>query len=245
MSAHGLTRMMRRVAGLPPAAEYPQLERLLEREAGQVHNDYRLLARVVPTIVFAVSLFTASIWGMLGGLVLAGLAWKLLDWLDRRIKPSQVVLRQRSERIWNRYDSLSRRFAREPVLDPRVGDILEDAAQIYLKHSTASKEWDHRVLTESHAKAVLALEVGMGRLLQLGEAETLRAQEVELQAGWAMPILQEMRELDGALDHHLKSRVAERAALTDDTAGRLREARLDLERMDAAIEELDQHQSLR
>jgi len=243
-------RAARRAVGLSPQAEFPHLEALMEAEEGQPHYDYRVCANVVPPIVaglgIVVSVILAAvlhnqafIFGVFGiGAIATGL-WFLFDALDRRIPRSKAQLRKMSEVIWDRYKGFANMLGISQTLSPKVGAILDEAAGIYLKHSNAA-DTRKEVQGEPRARALQALEEAMGRLLELGQPQTPEAQDLELAAGWAQPLLQEMRDMDQALDRHLQSAIAAQAINTADPRANLREARMELLGNQTAIEELEQ-----
>lgn len=242
-------RAARRAVGMSPQAEYPHLEALMEAEEGQPHYDYRVCAKVIPAIVgivgVAISILLvlfvnpAFMFGALGTGILATGLYFLFDWLDRRIPRSKAHLRKMSEGIWGRYKGFANMIGVAPALSPRVAAVLDEAAGIYLKHSNAP-DTRKEVLGEPRTRALQALEEAMARLLELGQPQTAEAQDLELAAGWAQPLLQEMRDMDQALDRHLQTAIAAQAINSADPRANLRDARMELLGNQSALEELEQ-----
>ena len=96
------------------------------------------------------------------------------------------------------------------------------------------------LIDEARLTAVQALESAMANLLELAEPSGAQMQVQALAAGWAEPLLLEMRELDTALDAHARIAATERAVRGNETLAGLRDARLGLQKLDSAIEELDE-----
>lgn len=222
----------------------------MEAEEGQPHYDYRICAKVVPPIVAIVGVLGSValalilkhqvllVGTLLSGLLATGL-WFLFDALDRRIPRSKAQLRKLSEAIWDRYKGFANMVGVAPALSPHVAVVLDEAAGIYLKHSNAP-DARKELQSEPRDRAMQALEEAMGRLLELGQPKTPEAQNLELSAGWAYPLLQEMRDMDQALDVHLQTAIAAQAINSADPRSNLREARMDLLGNQTAIEELEQ-----
>lgn len=240
-------RAARRAVGLAPQPEYPNLEALLEAEADQPSNEYRLAARIAPPIigglgatVFTVLSFVASPFFAFGAVGMIGLAtglWFMFDRQDKKIGPEKARLRKRAHDLWERYGGFASVVGVKPAFSENVCEVLDEAASIYLKHSAQAPDPDS-VYAGTHAKAAKALEDAMGRMLELGLPQTVAAQELELDAGWARALLQEMRDLDRALDNHRQ--IAANGASHNDPRARLLEARIELQQIDSAIDELDQ-----
>jgi hypothetical protein len=243
-------RAARRAVGMTPQAEFPHLEALMEAEEGQPHYDYRVCAKVIPPIVAGIGVVAsialvaifrnqAIIFGAFGAGAIATGLWFLFDWLDRRIPRSKAQLRKMSEGIWQRYKGFANMLGINPTLSPRVAAVLDEAASIYLKHFNAA-DTRKEVQGEPRARALQALEEAMARLLELGQPQTPEAQDLELAAGWAQPLLQEMRDMDYALDRHLQTAIAAQAINSADPRANLRDARIELLGNQTAIEELEQ-----
>jgi hypothetical protein len=234
---------------MSPPPEYPNLEALMEAEEGQPHNDFRILARVVPPItilvgcsVFIPLAFTVSalfIIGVFGFMALAAGIWYICDRIDKAIPRSKARIRKLCEVIWSRYRGFANIVGVDPALSPSVAKVLDEAAAIYLKRAT-TREAQQRHYGESHLKALEALEEAMARMLQLGEPATVREQDLALAAGWAQPLLQEMREVDVVLQQPLRSNDA---ITSTDPLANLRIARLEIQGIETAFDELEENQS--
>lgn len=241
-------RAARRVVGLSSQPEYPNLEALLEAEAGQTDNGYFLAARIVPpiasTLGLAVFLPLAIIFsplfyiGIAGFFALAAGFWFLFDFLDRSISAPKKRIRKLASLIWARYGGISNLVGVEPAISATVGHVLDDAAAIYLRHSDPTSS--RKSSSDAYRRAHQALEVAMAKMLELATAPNLRSQELEFESGWALPLLQEMRQVDIAL-----TQLAQYAAndFPVDPLANLREARAELTGVVSAIDELEQRQS--
>jgi len=98
---------------------------------------------------------------------------------------------------------------------------------------------------EARLRARAAMEEAMTRMLELTEPPNGPAQEAVLARGWAMPLLAEMKALAKAMAEHEEGQRRSPIASSDaDALAGLREARVELERLDQATQELDlrQHQ---
>jgi hypothetical protein len=243
MSALSLIRVARKAVGLSPQPAYPNLESLLEVEAAEVHNDYQVLSLVTPPVVAFFGVTTFIVVGIkhhnpfmfVGAFLWFGLAVGIffgLDQLARQIPQSRLRLRKLSEQIWTRYSGVSNATGIEPALSASVASLLDEAAGIYLRH-TAKGKVQKKQLHDPNRRAVLALEEAMVKLLGLAEPRTVSAQELELAAGWAPSLLQEMREMDKALDHHQLHHNP------SDPLFQLREARRELQDRETALNELE------
>jgi hypothetical protein len=246
-------RAARRVVGLEPLQELPNLEALFEAEEGQPAGDYKVLKWVIPSILvvagcaaFVVGLiqyrplcFIAPvIWAT------AAVAWAVCDRLDKAIRPSKARIRQHSEAIWGRYRGISNMVGIEPAVSAPVAAILDEAAGIYLKHWPVANP--PRFLSEdAYGRGLIAIEEAMARLLELAIPPTARAQELELSAGWAEPLLKEMRAMDEALDRHRQAGLALRPDGSPDPIAGLRHARQELQGLESAYDELEERQSTR
>ncbi|HWD40456.1 MAG TPA: hypothetical protein VG944_16525 [Fimbriimonas sp.] len=240
MSALAMFRMARKALGLPPGTEYPNLEALMEAEEGKPHSDFRVLSWVMPavlgmvavgsTVPFFLGKGNIFILGPVLMSILAVASWFIFDMLDKRIPASKVKVRALCEDLSHRYGGFQSIVGLDPALHPQVGQILDEAAGIYLKHASKA---DPKI---APSKALIALEESMGQILELGKPQGARAQEAELAGGWASSLLQEMRELDQVLD---------RQALTQSGRAelqimKLREARMEIQGIESAMAELEQ-----
>lgn len=246
MSALTWFRFARKVVGLSANHGYPNLEKLLEAEEGQPHYDYRVIKLIVPGIVVATGLGlivsglldTSPILCSVGLCLfaLAGATWLGFNQLDKAITPTKARLRKNAEQIWTRYRRLSNVVGVDPALSPTVGAMLEEAAAIYFKHAPPKKR---QKVVDPQAKAIQAIEEGMAKMLELGKADTIQAQELELSCGWAEPLLSEMREVDRAIEQYRQVSAAQ-AVQSSDPLVHLREARQELQSIESAIIELEQ-----
>ena len=72
--------------------------------------------------------------------------------------------------------------------------------------------------------------------MELGVPESVSAQKLCLEAGWAVPLLEEMRAVDKVLTRQIQLE-SEHA---EDPLARLREIKMELIHSERALEELDQ-----
>ncbi|HLK14684.1 MAG TPA: hypothetical protein VKT78_07750 [Fimbriimonadaceae bacterium] len=241
-------RIARRVAGGSALPEHAALETLIQAEGEKPHNDYRIAAYVVPAVV-------ATLTGLVGLIVvvengwrnwpvflpcaaLAAGLWALFYHLDRRIPESLRKVRRLSDRIGHRYAKFTSLVGVQPAISPRVAEVLDEAAAIYLKHRPLTVKGSRKIDAGPFGRARQALEDAMGRMLELAEPDTPLAQEVALDQGWALPLLQEMRTAAMTLDQFegsLESGGLDR----NDPLSNLREARRELQGIEAALGELE------
>ncbi len=235
--------------GLTRQHEFPNLEALLESE-GKPHNTFRVLSYCIPPAVLlfgGASVFLA-VWTGAADLAisigsgvtvaLAATAWLIFDRLDRSIPRSKKRVRQLTVKLLSRYVGLGNLVGAEPAIDPEVGALLDEAAKIYLKHLSAEDKGS--VFSEARSTAMHALETALAKLLELSEPASAAAQRQAMSHGWAEPLVAEMRELDRALDSHARNALVKKSA--EEPLAGLRDARLELQKIDAAVEELEQQQ---
>ena len=238
-------RIARKFTGLKLPAELPNLETLLEAEADQPSNDYRMLSYALPS-VFAVSglvflvplIVTKMLWFVIPLVVfIAGaiVAWFVCDRLDKSIPQSRARIRRLSEDLVKKFSAFTNIVGVDPAISPSVGAVLDEAAGIYLRHAPTMKD----SMSPSH-NAALALEAAMARMMDLSVPVGVPAQDIELAKGWAQPLLQEMRETDRVITAHAQSALAPRTQ--GDPLAALREARIELQITDAASNDLTQGQ---
>lgn len=228
-----------------PLPEYPHLEALLEAENGQPTNDYAVLAKILVPLILSMGVGLSILLGLMHSWsavlpipIAAAIGvplWFLLMRLDQRVSKSKAKLRKLCEEIWHRYCDFSNLVGIDPALSDRVGSILDEAAGIYLKHSRTET-----VLDESHKRALEALENAMAQMLELGRLKSVPEQELEFSAGWAVPLIQAMRELDQDLDRYRMNALAAAAVDSRDPLRQLREARIELQSRHQAIEEIEE-----
>ena len=226
--------------------EYPNIETLIEADHDKPAGETQLLAKIIPAgiVVFGLgmailaTIVNHNAWYLLttlGSGVFGVAAWIILDQLAKKTPASRVLVRKRLKTLEQRICGLSNLVGIEPAMSPEVAAIIDEAAGIYIKH----REEEPGAFADNRARATTALEEAMAKILELVEQPTLRNQEFELQKGWAQPLLQEMRDLDKALDENLRSSLANPSRV-DDPLAQLRQARLELQSIDTAIDELEQ-----
>lgn len=255
MSALSFLRLARKLPGLNKQAEYPNLEVLIEEESQKVKDGYHHARWITPLsgLVLALGCFMPLaltvhplFWIGTGGLAgIGGVLGLVFHRLAMRISPTQVKLRQRCMNLANRMISLKSLFGAMPALSPKVAEVLEEAATVYLRVRPSRERDASRprpaVWDEAADRAGRAMDEAMSQMLALSEPETPQAQEVELNRGWAQTLLAEMKETAKALE--MSSRSAGLAAELDSAASplaNLRDARSDLERLESAVSELEQ-----
>lgn len=231
--------------------ELPHLESLVEAEADKVIDGYHLARWIVPLAGVVVGLgvflrlamlvhplfWIGAVGLSLGGLI-SGIVFHVLA---IRISPLQREIRKRCRKLADRMVKLGCLMGQQPALAPEAAGILEEAACAYQRAgrpgspNAASGVWD-----DAGRKARLAMEEAMAKMLTLADLESVQAQEAELAKGWAQPLLAEMQATADAL---VKAGLrAERHAhlVGESPIGGLAEARLNLERLDAAMQELQE-----
>jgi len=247
MGALNWIRVATRAVGLRTPQAYPHLEALLESLEELPDNDYRLMARLMPPIFgtaigVMVGLACQHVVPLLivGELANAGAMYGLwfgLDKADKSIPRSLKNLRKTAQPVWERYRGLGNLAGVAPALFPAVAEVLDEASAIYLKH-TADREARRAMFGDSYLKAQQALEGAMARMLDLATPPTIQQQELALNAGWAYSLLQEMRDMDVALS-------TPRPSVSTDPVANLRAARLEIQGIESAIDELEETQSSR
>jgi hypothetical protein len=230
--------------GMSAQREYPSLEALLEAEATQPDKGYYLAARIVPAGGLAIALgvflplaLAFSPFFHIGtvGFIVSGIfGWFLFDRLDRAITPARKEIRRVSRQIWTRYVGFGNLVGKEPAVSESVGEVLDEAAAIYLKRASSTDKNNN----EAYRRACQALEIGMAKLLELAASPSVRTQELEFESGWALPLLREMRQTDEALTR--LSQYAEHTTLPVDPLANLRDVRTELSGVVSAIEEIEQ-----
>lgn len=251
MGALSFVRFARHVPGLRKQGELPHLEMLIEAEGQRPHAVYKILRLVVPgsiALFGGLSCLAASFSGAgavsvtigtISTILLAGASGVIFHLLDRTIPETTRSLRRLLEKLLMRYQSFANLTGIEPALDPEVAKLLDEAAKIYMKHRDPETGVLLARAGESGIKAARALEAGMVQLLSLTVPERPPQQKQALDAGWAVPILEEMRQLDAALDAQAKH-PSSMATATDALEG-LRDARIGVQNVGRALEELDDH----
>lgn len=229
------------------------MEAFLETEGQKPFLIYRILKLVIPLSVGVIGGATVLlaklsgvglgnlVGGMVATVVLSAACWTVFHKLDIAIPESSRRLRRSAYKLLQRYLGLGNVVGVEPALDPGVGAVLDEAAAIIQKHTSAPVSATPTLVTDAQSRAVQALETGVAKLLELAEPQSAQVQKQALAAGWVGPLLQEIRELDRSLDEHARVAATESAMRGDDAVARLRDARLGLQKIDSAIEELDDH----
>lgn len=250
MQSLGFLRFMRKVPLFGTRPEFPHLETLIENQAGRPHNIYQILKYVIPAsvLVFGGASAGFAIWqnanplgvglGIFGTLVIAAGAGFLFHHLDKTIPDDSRRLRQLANKLVGRHLGWGNLVGSEPAVHPRVGEVLDEAAGIYLRHVGAGDKPPSPTRSVARVKAYRALEAGMARLLELAEPERAAQQEQILTAGWAEPLLAEMQALDKQLVEQTKRSAAERLIQDDPALEALREARHSLQSLETAEDEL-------
>ncbi|MBI5707847.1 MAG: hypothetical protein HZC36_12755 [Armatimonadetes bacterium] len=244
-------RLSRKVPGMQKGQELPNLEALIEAEGQKPGDDLQLASWLTPLILAGIGVcvfvplglfvLPAFYYGTLGLASVGLVVGLVLRKIVKSISPSQVLLRRRSRKLLERMSGLKSILGVEPALSKPVGSVLEEAARIYMKASAGrEKVVQSGLWAEAQGRAVHAMEDAMAQMLELSEPETPQGQELLLSKAWVRKLLQEMVELDRALEQHAEN--ARLAALTGsehDALSGLRNAREELERIETATEELE------
>jgi hypothetical protein len=244
MSVLSFHRFAGRTTKFTAQREYPHLEALLSGEEGRPHNDYRIIGQVTPPIIvllgFVLSLAVGTDHGLgamfmiaFSGVALAHGVGVLCHRLDGSIPKTKQRIRKLARQIWGKYSSFPHLFGGRPTLSENVGNLLNEAAGLYLRHPDPNVAF-----SPAQNRAIEALETAMAQLLDLAVFPTVEAQDREFDRGWAQPVLREMRELDQVLSRtfaHEPSKALETGPLA-----RLHEAKMELLGLEAAAEELHQ-----
>ena len=177
--------------------------------------------------------------------VIGGVLGAVFHIMASRISPSQVALRKRCILLGQRLVGLQNLLGLAETLSPKVAEILDEAARVYLIVRPATEKDAARaasgVWSEATQKALLAMDDAMAQMLRLAEPETPQAQEIELARGWAQPLLEEMKSTAIALTK--PSRTAQLAAQMESSSlAGLADARANLERLESAVAELEREQ---
>lgn len=254
MGALSWLRFVRRVPGFGSQPELPNLESLIEEEALKTKDEYHLARWIVPlaTLVVGLSVFipltvTVSLFFLFGAIgmpVIGGILGAIFHFVARRVPPSKIRLRKRCHSLLSRLNGLKNILGFTPALSPQVAPVLEEAAGLFLRarlpDSNASSDVDD-LWTGAVARARVALDDAMAQMLTLAEPETAAAQEAELARGWALPLLEEMRETVQMIeDQRSKALVTGVGQAQLAPLAGLREARQELARLETAVSELEQ-----
>jgi hypothetical protein len=241
-------KLARKVPGLNRQPEFPHLESLIEQE-GQHASEELLVARwLVPLILTVVGLSVfiplmilvhpMFLLGTLGlpslGIVLGFVFHSMV----KSLPPARIELRKQCRKLGERLLGFKNLIGIEPALSPRVGEVLDEAAMLYLRiRSRADSVARSNLGIDSLSKAADAMEDAMAKLLQLAEPDGIAAQDAALSGSWGEQIVSEMRRLDKALESSERNAQASRM-IESDALARLRETREEIENTESAVLEL-------
>ncbi len=246
MSFLETSRIIRKTFGLPAGAEYPNLETLLENECDQPHSDFKLLSYVIPPVIALTGLlplaFSRAPLAWVMALVCVGVSigtWFVLKRFDKLTPPSKQKIRMLAELLSQRVQGFASVVGARPAISPAVANLLEEAAAIYLRHQ---RPLDNATVAElrSRDELIAALEGAVARLLELAKPESLVMQEHELAAGWAEPLMEELRRADVRLKSLEEKYQTSSEAPNTDPLARLRESGREFDRVEEAVSELRQ-----
>lgn len=240
--------------GLGSQQELPNLELLIEAEALKPKNGWHLARWITPLAASVVGLATFIpltiefsayfLIGAIGFPVLGGVLGYLFHLEAKKISPQQIALRNRCYRLMSRLNGLRNLLGWSPVLAPRVGEVLDEAASLYLKvrlPAEAASNGGKGLWDEALVRAQKSMDEAMAHMLTLAEPDSAQAQEAELNRGWAEPLLEEMRSAVDAIDAHVRSmRAAAMVESQNPALAGLRDSRLELQRLETAVSELEQ-----
>lgn len=255
MSRLTILRVARWAKGKGEESGYPNLETLVEEESVKVSDGYHYARWIVPLVgvFFSAACFLPLaltvhplFWiGVVGMTALGGGLGAIFHALARRISPSQLAVRKNCIALANKLTSAQNLFGIGNVLSPRVAEVLDEAASIYLKvRPNAERDRKPRAnnaWTEASEKALRAMDDAMAQLLGIADAGTPQAQEAVFDQGWALPLVDEMRTTATALTNQKVAAQISGKQLHS-AAGPLSElsdARAQLQRLDQALQELD------
>lgn len=250
MGALSWVRFARRLPGVVRQRELTNLEALLDLEAErQPTRNLYISSIAVPAVTATfsgLSVFGAWVSGTRGlplalgtvfGLALTAATWFIFYRLYQAIPPSKRRLRDLIIKFSQRYGSFENIILGEKVLPEEFALLLDEAAGIYLLHGYGEGRSTPVVADKAvPAKAVLAIEDAMSKLLEVAQLKDPASQRQALV--WANPLLEEMRLLSRSLEEHAL------AAKREDQANplnSLRLARAELDNSTTAIQELNQH----
>ncbi len=233
-------RVARRVNGLIRQPELPNLEALIDLERDrQPYYNYFILSCAIPAGIGTfggLSVFAAWLSGNKGlplilgttaTVILSFATWLIFFRLYKSVPASKQKLRKLISKFAPKYASFGNMIAVDPVLSDDFGRLLDEAAGIYLRHFAKDEG--------SATKAVRAMDEAMTRLMEVAVTQDRHSQDQALI--WAEPMVEELRLLDTSLTAHALA--AQRTY--DDPLSALREARVDLESAQSALNELSDH----
>lgn len=241
MASLSWLRLTRNLTGLVRQQELTNLEALIDLEAErQPAYNFFILSCAIPAgigIFGGGSVFVAWLAGNTGlplilgsalTVALAAGAWFTFFRLYQSVAPAKRELRRLIMKLSEKYQKLGNIFLGEGSLSPEFAKLLDEAAGIYLRHSSDA--------TEAPDKATKAIDDAMTKLLEVALLKETEAQNLALT--WAQPMLEEMRMLDKSLTQNA---LASKQLDLSDPLANLREARAELETSNTAIQELEDH----
>lgn len=254
MGKLSVLRIIRMTKPNPRDCELPNLEALVEDEFGKVSDGWRLASWIVPLSACAVGaavflpltllfhpLFVIGAAGLpLIGLILGA----IFHFLAKRITPAQLGLRKKCAHLGQRMVGWANLIGAAPAVSPKVGVVLEEAAEALLSVKPVGREIAAApakgVYAQATQKAESALVEAMTKMLTLAESPSIAAQEAELARGWAVPLLEEMKATAAALrSPSPRVQIAAQIEASETPLAGLVEARAQLARLEAAATELD------
>ncbi len=234
--------------------ELSSLEALVDDEFAKVSDGWHLARWIVPlcgVLVGGGVFLPLALWGhplfLIGaiGLSFVGIVLGVIfHLLARRITPWQLGLRKKCAMLGQRMVGLANLTGVSAALSPKVGAVLEEAAEAFLSVKPVGKEIPLRpskgVYGEAAQKAEMALLDAMTKMLTLAESPSHQAQEAELARGWALPMLEEMKATAAALKSpSSRVQIAAQIEAAESPLAGLVESRAQLARLEAAASELD------
>ncbi|MBV6457811.1 MAG: hypothetical protein HONBIEJF_00931 [Fimbriimonadaceae bacterium] len=256
MSRLTLLRIARWAKGKKADTEHPNLETLIDEESVKVSDGYHYARWITPLVglTLAAGCFLPLaltvhplFWiGVAGMALIGGALGAVFHAFATRISPSQLALRKRCVGLANKLTSARHLLGVTPVISPKVAAVLDDAAKIYLQ-VRPNGERDLRIRatdawTDASQKALRAMDEAMAQLLTLTEPASPQAQEAALAQGWAEPLLAEMRATAAAICNQRIASQISGASLhpAASSLSELTDARAHLERLDSALQELNE-----
>lgn len=254
MGKLSVLRLIRKARPLSGDPELPNLEALVEDEFSKVSDGWHLARWIVPlsSLVVGGGVFLPlTVWGhplfLIGaaGLPLIGLILGIIfHILAKRITPAQLGFRKKCALLGQRMVGWANLAGVSPALSPKVGAVLEEAAEALLSVKPIGQEISSAPAKGVHAhayqQAEAALVEAMTKLLTLADSPSALAQDSELAKGWALPLLEEMKATASALKSPSpRVQIAAQIEASETPLAGLVEARAQLARLEAAASELD------
>lgn len=237
------------------ANAYPNLEALIEREAEKVTDGYHYAYWIVPLVgtilglgVFLpLALLVHPLFGIGTFLAIAigGGLGAIFHREAKKISPAQIKLRQRSQKVAERLVGIGNLLGATRALSPKVAETLDAAAKAYLSvQPPQDAPTSKNVFSGATSTALAAMDDAMGQMLALGLPESPEAQEVELSKPWVQALLNEMQVSAEALLKQMHQTPVDELE-GGSALSALLNARVQLERINEASEELDQDIQIR